>query len=304
MLDCISGGRLIAGFPVGTPMDTCYAYGQNPSQLRERYHEAHDLIVKAWREPKPFAWNGRFHAAPLREPLAAAGAEAAPADLDPGRRLGRDLAVVRGARLRLRLPLVLRLPGRPGHDERLLGGDEAARQGPQPVPRRLPPVRRRGRVARRRRSSSTASRPSTSTTAASTSTRATRRRRATRARRRSARKVVSQVLAGGGALQRPRGLRAAALRGDRLEGLRDHRQPGRGGRAAPRGGALAERRTAHAAAPVRQHGPGPHALQHRAVREEGEAAARRISSRTSGRTAGGRSRCPREERARPREIAA
>ena len=31
------GGRLIAGFPVGTPMDTCYAYGQNPSQLRERY---------------------------------------------------------------------------------------------------------------------------------------------------------------------------------------------------------------------------------------------------------------------------
>ena len=31
MIDCISGGRLIAGFPVGTPMDTCYAYGQNPS---------------------------------------------------------------------------------------------------------------------------------------------------------------------------------------------------------------------------------------------------------------------------------
>ena len=31
MIDCISGGRLIAGFPVGSPMDTCYAYGQNPS---------------------------------------------------------------------------------------------------------------------------------------------------------------------------------------------------------------------------------------------------------------------------------
>src|SRR5215472_7119440 len=31
MIDCISGGRLIAGFPVGTPMDTCFAYGQNPS---------------------------------------------------------------------------------------------------------------------------------------------------------------------------------------------------------------------------------------------------------------------------------
>ena len=60
MLDCISGGRLVAGFPVGTPMDTCYAYGINPSQLRERYHEAHDLIIKAWVEPDPFVWNGRF----------------------------------------------------------------------------------------------------------------------------------------------------------------------------------------------------------------------------------------------------
>jgi alkanesulfonate monooxygenase SsuD/methylene tetrahydromethanopterin reductase-like flavin-dependent oxidoreductase (luciferase family) len=60
MLDCISGGRLVAGFPVGTPMDTCYAYGQNPSQLREKYLEAHDLVIKAWTEPGTFAWNGRF----------------------------------------------------------------------------------------------------------------------------------------------------------------------------------------------------------------------------------------------------
>ena len=61
MIDCISGGRLIAGFPVGTPMDTCYAYGQNPSQLRERYHEAHDLIMRAWTEADTFAFNGRFN---------------------------------------------------------------------------------------------------------------------------------------------------------------------------------------------------------------------------------------------------
>jgi alkanesulfonate monooxygenase SsuD/methylene tetrahydromethanopterin reductase-like flavin-dependent oxidoreductase (luciferase family) len=61
MLDCISGGRLIAGFPVGTPMDTCYAYGTNPSQLRERYYEAHDLIMKSWAEPAPFVWNGRYN---------------------------------------------------------------------------------------------------------------------------------------------------------------------------------------------------------------------------------------------------
>ncbi len=61
MLDVISGGRLIAGFPVGTPMDDCYAYGQNPSMLRERYLEAHDLIMRAWQDSETFAFNGRFN---------------------------------------------------------------------------------------------------------------------------------------------------------------------------------------------------------------------------------------------------
>jgi len=61
MIDVISGGRLIAGFPVGTPMDTCFAYGQNPSMLRERYLEAHDLVMKAWTAPDTFAFNGRFN---------------------------------------------------------------------------------------------------------------------------------------------------------------------------------------------------------------------------------------------------
>ena len=61
MIDCISGGRLIAGFPVGTPMDDCFAYGQNPTQLRERYYEAHDLVMKAWQHPDTFAFNGRYN---------------------------------------------------------------------------------------------------------------------------------------------------------------------------------------------------------------------------------------------------
>ena len=61
MIDVISGGRLIAGFPVGTPMDTCFAYGQNPSMLRDRYYEAHDLVVRAWTETDTFAFNGRFN---------------------------------------------------------------------------------------------------------------------------------------------------------------------------------------------------------------------------------------------------
>ncbi len=61
MLDCISGGRLVAGFPVGTSMDTNFAYGQNPATLRERYYEAHDLVIKAWTTPEPFAFNGKYN---------------------------------------------------------------------------------------------------------------------------------------------------------------------------------------------------------------------------------------------------
>jgi alkanesulfonate monooxygenase SsuD/methylene tetrahydromethanopterin reductase-like flavin-dependent oxidoreductase (luciferase family) len=61
MLDCISGGRLVAGFPVGTSMDTNYCYGQIPSLTREKYAEAHDLIVKAWTTREPFAFNGRYN---------------------------------------------------------------------------------------------------------------------------------------------------------------------------------------------------------------------------------------------------
>ena len=60
MLDVISGGRLIAGFPVGTSMDTNYCYGQNPATLREKYREGHDLIIKAWKTREPFAWNGKY----------------------------------------------------------------------------------------------------------------------------------------------------------------------------------------------------------------------------------------------------
>jgi alkanesulfonate monooxygenase SsuD/methylene tetrahydromethanopterin reductase-like flavin-dependent oxidoreductase (luciferase family) len=60
MLDVISGGRLVAGFPVGTPMDTCFCYGMDPATLRERYHEAHDLVIKAWTASEPFTFNGHY----------------------------------------------------------------------------------------------------------------------------------------------------------------------------------------------------------------------------------------------------
>ena len=61
MLDIMSRGRLVAGFPVGTSMDTTFSYGQIPITLRERHTEAHDLIIRAWTERQPFAFNGKYN---------------------------------------------------------------------------------------------------------------------------------------------------------------------------------------------------------------------------------------------------
>jgi alkanesulfonate monooxygenase SsuD/methylene tetrahydromethanopterin reductase-like flavin-dependent oxidoreductase (luciferase family) len=60
MLDVISGGRLVAGFPVGTAMDTNFCYGEVPATLREKYREAHDLIIRAWTESDVFSFNGKY----------------------------------------------------------------------------------------------------------------------------------------------------------------------------------------------------------------------------------------------------
>ena len=32
----------------------------DPVELREKYREAHDLIMRAWTEPEPFAFNGKY----------------------------------------------------------------------------------------------------------------------------------------------------------------------------------------------------------------------------------------------------
>ena len=59
MLDCISGGRIISGFVRGTAVETLHA-GISPTENRDRFEEAHDLIVKCWTEPGPFRWEGRY----------------------------------------------------------------------------------------------------------------------------------------------------------------------------------------------------------------------------------------------------
>jgi alkanesulfonate monooxygenase SsuD/methylene tetrahydromethanopterin reductase-like flavin-dependent oxidoreductase (luciferase family) len=65
MLDAISEGRLVAGFPVGLGGDFAYSYGMAPMEQRGRWMEAHDLIKKAWTAREGFAWNGKYYQLPM-----------------------------------------------------------------------------------------------------------------------------------------------------------------------------------------------------------------------------------------------
>ncbi|HET6184253.1 MAG TPA: LLM class flavin-dependent oxidoreductase [Acetobacteraceae bacterium] len=75
MIDMISKGRLVSGFVRGGGQEQL-ATGVNPAFNRERFEEAHDLIVKTWTTPGPFRWEGTHYqhrvvnpwAVPLQKP--------------------------------------------------------------------------------------------------------------------------------------------------------------------------------------------------------------------------------------------
>jgi alkanesulfonate monooxygenase SsuD/methylene tetrahydromethanopterin reductase-like flavin-dependent oxidoreductase (luciferase family) len=60
MIDVISGGRLITGFVRGIGAEY-HTFGVNPTFSHDRFHEAHDLIVRSWTEPGPFAFHGHHY---------------------------------------------------------------------------------------------------------------------------------------------------------------------------------------------------------------------------------------------------
>ena len=140
MLDVLSNGRLAAGFPVGTSMDVNFCYGVTPTETRPRFREAEELITRAWTEPGPFTFNGRLQPAALRQPVAAAAAEAAPAGVAGRRRVRRDLGAGRVEELHLQLPELLRREVRQEADGRVLVDDGRARRRPEPVPGRVRPA--------------------------------------------------------------------------------------------------------------------------------------------------------------------
>ena len=59
-IDLISGGRLVSGFVRGIGTES-WATNSNPVHNRERFEEAHDLIIKSWTTPGPFRWEGKHY---------------------------------------------------------------------------------------------------------------------------------------------------------------------------------------------------------------------------------------------------
>ena len=60
MLDVMSRGRIISGFVRGVPTEV-QPSNANPTLTRQRFEEAHDLILKAWTTPGPFEWIGKHY---------------------------------------------------------------------------------------------------------------------------------------------------------------------------------------------------------------------------------------------------
>ena len=59
MVDCLSNGRLIAGFVRGIPAEYVW-YGVNPEESRGRFQEAYDLIMTAWTN-SVWSFEGEFY---------------------------------------------------------------------------------------------------------------------------------------------------------------------------------------------------------------------------------------------------
>ena len=60
MIDCITGGRLITGMVRGVGCEY-FSMGANPAYSLERHIEAHDLVIRAWTEEGPFAFEGKHY---------------------------------------------------------------------------------------------------------------------------------------------------------------------------------------------------------------------------------------------------
>jgi len=59
MLDTLAPGRMVFGLLRGTTNEYL-SYDLNPGESRARTDEGMELILRAWAEPQPFSWQGRY----------------------------------------------------------------------------------------------------------------------------------------------------------------------------------------------------------------------------------------------------
>jgi alkanesulfonate monooxygenase SsuD/methylene tetrahydromethanopterin reductase-like flavin-dependent oxidoreductase (luciferase family) len=60
MLDVISGGRIIVGMVIGGGPEY-FSYHVDPTFAREKFREAHDLIIQSWTREGPFEFHGKHY---------------------------------------------------------------------------------------------------------------------------------------------------------------------------------------------------------------------------------------------------
>src|SRR5271155_5171468 len=60
MSDLLSKGRPVPGIVGGGGVEA-FASNTNPAYNRERFEEAHDLIIKTWTQPGPWRWEGKHY---------------------------------------------------------------------------------------------------------------------------------------------------------------------------------------------------------------------------------------------------
>lgn len=63
MIDVITGGRLITGFVRGVGSEY-FSFGTNPVDSLERHKEANELVIRAWTQTGPFAFEGKHYHIP------------------------------------------------------------------------------------------------------------------------------------------------------------------------------------------------------------------------------------------------
>ena len=129
MLDCISGGRLVAGFPTGLPSDAVISQRHRADRAARALPRGAGAGAQGVVGARGFRLERQALSARHGQPVAAADPAAASAGVDSGLRLFLHRRICRRARPLLLSPELFRRQERQGGDRPLLG--PRGEQGPR-----------------------------------------------------------------------------------------------------------------------------------------------------------------------------